>query len=307
MGAPASITAIAAELGRARPIADLDEVRARPALAARLGEREGLRDFLETDDPPLHLALRAARRTLDDAGIAPELVGAVVFASDSLPPAHDVEGTAEVGALVAALGLPDAYPLNVTLSDCANLQIALRVAGALVRAGEYRHVLVVSVDVARYASPDTRLIGGGIAVASDAAASLLVSAGSGPLVIEAAAQRRVAATLDPQQHLVQRVRAHTALLGQVLAAGGVSPAGVRRVFPNHFARSALEPFFVEAGFLPAQLHRASAARVGHCFGSDCLIGLAAYLQEAPAAPGDRFLLVGAGVSQLGAVLLRAVS
>jgi len=298
----AAISLPSHELGRARPIAELSELRARPDAASLLvSARSRLRCYRESDEEPLALAVRSARATLERAAVAPETIDAVLFASDSLG-----EGAA-LGPALAELRLANAYPLNVSLSDCANLQIALRVAAALVLAGEFRRVLLISVDVARLAAPASRLIGGGIAVASDGAASLLVRE-EGAFVVEAAAQVSDAALSSREGHarsLAARVRAHRALFAQLAERAAVRPGAIRRVFANHFAAPVLLPFFEDSGFRREQLHLDSAAEAGHCFGSDCLIGLAEWARASAVEEGDRFLLVGAGARQLGAVLLRA--
>jgi 3-oxoacyl-[acyl-carrier-protein] synthase-3 len=305
---PPVLSALAYELGRPRRLEDLDELAGQPGLLAALqAERAGMGYYLEADEPLLALVQRAAERTLEKAGVAPAEVDAVVFATDSF--LNTPEQYAELGRLLAGLGLVNAYPLNVTLSDCANLQIALRVAAALLRAGEVRRALVLSADLARHAAP-SRLLFDGIAVGSDAAATALLTLGGDGLAVEAAAQKTEAALLDPagSEHarLSSRVQAHRALFGALLA-GRAEAGAVRQVFPNNFAKNVTRLFLEDNGFREEQIYLRNVRRLGHCFGSDCLINLLDWLAVTPVEEGERFVLLGSGQSQLGAVLLAATA
>jgi 3-oxoacyl-[acyl-carrier-protein] synthase-3 len=306
--AEVTLSALATELGRPRRLEELGELAARPELLAALRQdRAGLAYYLESGEPLLDLARRAAGRSLEAAGVPPAEIDAVVFATDSF--LNTPEQYAGLGRLLADLGLVRAYPLNVTLSDCANALIALRVAAALLRAGELRRVLLISADLARHAAP-SRLIGDGVAVGSDAAASAVLALGGDGFAVESAAQKTESALLDPpageHARLASRVRAHRALFAE-LFAGGPGAAAVRRVFPNNFARDVTRLFLEDNGFTGEQIYLDNVRRLGHCFGSDCLINLHDFLAVHPVEEGERFVLLGSGVSQLGAALLRATA
>src|ERR1700674_4882914 len=125
MPAIATISSLCYELGRRCRIDELPEFTARPDLLALLAPAgSGLRYYHESDETPYALARRCAQRTIEDSGVAPASIDAVMFASDSL------DDAAALGRLLADLELVKAYPINVSLSDCANLPIALRVASA---------------------------------------------------------------------------------------------------------------------------------------------------------------------------------
>lgn len=306
--AEVTLSALACELGRPRRLEDLGELAENPELLAGLhSDRSGLGYYLESGEPLLDLARRSAGRTLEQAGLPPEEIDAVVFATDSF--LNTPEQYAELGRMLAGLGLLQAYPLNVTLSDCANALIALRVAASLLAAGEFRRMLLISADLTRYASP-SRLIGDGVAVGSDAAASALLTLGGDGFAVEATAQKTDPALLDPpaSEHarLASRVRAHRALFAGLFARGP-GAAAVRRIFPNNFARNVTRLFLEDNGFTEEQIYLDNVRRLGHCFGSDCLINLHDYLAVHPVEEGERFVLLGSGVSQLGAALLRATA
>lgn len=303
-----TLSALACELGRPRRLEDLDELSGRPDMLADLRSgRAGFGYYLESGEPLLDLARRSAGRTLEQAGVPPGEIDAVVFATDSF--LNTPEQYAGLGRMLASLGLVQAYPLNVTLSDCANALIALGVAGSLLVAGRFRRVLLISADLARHASP-SRLIGDGVAVGSDAAASALLTLGGDGFAVEATAQKTDPALLDPpaSEHarLASRVHAHRALFAGLFASGPGAEA-VRRIFPNNFARNVTRLFLEDNGFTEEQIYLDNVRRLGHCFGSDCLINLHDFLAVHPVEEGERFVLLGSGVSQLGAALLRATA
>lgn len=308
---PATISHLAYELGTPRPIADLPEFSDRPELLAALeSEASGLRYYLESDESLWALAAKAAESTLRASGHAPAEIDAVVFATDSWQSSRDPNDG--VGAFLTRLQLVNAYPIGVTFSDCANLPIALRVASSLVRAAEFRCVLVVSVDLARLAIPprQTRLLFEGVAVASDAAASGLVS--SNPR--DAFSMKAFAQETDPGLHaagdghrrsLATRILAHRNLFDSLFEQTKLAPSAVRQLFPNNFALQVVSPFLADCGFDQLQLYLQNVRRIGHCFGSDCLINLVDFARQQSIAAADKFVILGSGQTQLGAVLLEA--
>ena len=88
------------------------------------------------------LALPAARMALEQAGKTPADVDAIVFATIS--PDYNFPGSGVL--LQHKLGLPGIPALDVR-NQCSGFLYALSVGDAWVRAGVYRHVLVVGAEV----------------------------------------------------------------------------------------------------------------------------------------------------------------
>lgn len=299
---------VAYELGQPRRLAELAEATTRPELVAALGgERAGFKYYLASDASILALAEAAAVETLAATGQAPGEIDTVVFASDSF--VVGAEQRQELGRFLRRLGLARAYPINVTLAECASTISAIRVAAALVAQGEARNILLVSVDRAAFATPATRIIGDGVGVASDAAATALITAV--PLEgfeIEGAAAATSPELLDPgddePRGLRARVEAHQRLFRELLGRRGLRPADVERVFPNNFSRSVLRIFLGECGFRGEQIYFDNISRIGHCLGSDCLINLRDFSEHHEWDGRRPLVLLSAGQAQLGAALVR---
>lgn len=113
----------------------------------------------------------------------------------------------------------------------------------------------------------------------------------------------------PQQQLLSRITAHRALFARLGDRTGTGLGTVRSVLPSNFARNVLKLYLSEVG-LGDRLSLGNVGRIAHCLGSDPLINLADRLAQEKDAPGgaagdDSFVLFGAGVSHLAAVLLGA--
>lgn len=303
---PVILSSIGYALGAPKPIERLPELAEQPALAARL-RQAGMRNYLEYDGEPLDLARQAVRQTLGHGLFAADEIDCVLFASDSLPA---VGGQGLLVAFLDEMGLKNGYPVGIRLSECANFHVAMAVAKSLVKASLYRHVLLVSVDLARLASPMSRLVSGGISVMSDAAASCVISGRAvegfnvdGVLShTEHSLQR---GDLTASEELKLRVASHRLLFEQVLRQAGWRSEQVTTVFPSNFIPAVARMFHVDSGFAAGQIYLENLPRIAHCLGSDGLIGLADTLARAPLDEGARLVLSGAGPTQLGATLLTA--
>lgn len=88
------------------------------------------------------LALKAAERALQAAGVGKEAVELIVFAT--LSPDHDFPGTGCY--LQAKMGLPGIPALDIR-QQCSGFIYGLSVADQFIRSGTYRNVLVVGAEV----------------------------------------------------------------------------------------------------------------------------------------------------------------
>ena len=106
-------------------------------------QRTGIRErrFARRGTSSADLGYEAARRALEDAGLRPEDVDLIVFAT--MTPAHYFPGN---GGLVAArLGLDRTPAIDIRM-QCAGFLSGLQVADAFIRSGTYRRVLVIGAE-----------------------------------------------------------------------------------------------------------------------------------------------------------------
>ncbi|ANZ21309.1 3-Oxoacyl-(acyl-carrier-protein (ACP)) synthase III [Streptomyces noursei ATCC 11455] len=310
----ARLCAPAYELGEyAAPVTELPELQADPRIAAELtAPKAGFDTYRWSDAPVVELMAAAVQRTLGEAGIPGDEVDLVLLATDSLPGGRAAHR--DVAELLAETGLTRATAGTLGLMDCATAMAALGTAASLVRDGSARHVLVVSGDLADHATGGERVVAGGAAIASDAAASALVSATAAGLPILGMAHHTSAAPgAGARAELTAKVTAHRELFARLAAHHPHRPESVRAVLPSNFARMALEIYLSDVGYGGDKLALRNVGRIAHCLGSDPLINLADRLADAePAEPGtkdgtgaEHLVLLGAGISHLAAVLLDA--
>ncbi len=107
-------------------------------------ERSGIRErrWVDEDTSGADMAYRASLMALEDAGLEPSAVDAIVLAT--LSPDHFFPGTGVF--LQEKLGLPGIPALDVR-TQCTGFVYGLSVADAWVRSGQYRTVLLVGVEI----------------------------------------------------------------------------------------------------------------------------------------------------------------
>ncbi|MEU8827799.1 acyl carrier protein [Streptomyces sp. NPDC048636] len=302
------------ELGEyADPVGELAELRAAPRLAAELtSPAAGFVRYRWSEAPVTELMTAAVQRTLAAAGVPGAGIDMVLLATDSLPAGRAAHR--DVAELLQETGMSRATVSTLGLMDCATAMAAVGTAASLVRDGTARQVLVVSGDLADLSTGGQRVVAGGAAIASDGAASVLVSADAPGLPVLAMAHHA-----DPEQEwgggpppqqLASRIRAYRELFERLAAHHPVPPA-TSLVLPSHFARHVMRMYLADVGFPADRIALDGVARLAHCQGSDPLITLADLLAEPKpadagrAADPERLVLLGAGISHLAAVLLDA--
>lgn len=308
------LCAPAYELGEyAEPVAELPELSAAPRTAADLtSPSAGFVTYHWSEGPLVELMAASAARTLARSGVPGSEIDTVLLATDSLPPdraAHRV-----VSELLEETGMGRATVITVGLMDCATAMAAVGTAASLVRDGTARHVLVVSGDLADASTGGQRVVAGGVAIASDGAASALVSAEAAGLPVLAmahhAAPEQESGDGPAQRQLTSRVNAYRELFARLSARHPFLPARTL-VLPSNFARHVMRMYLAEAGFTADRMVLEGVGRIAHCQGSDPLINLADRLGDPESAaatePADpeTYVLLGAGIAHLGAVLLGA--
>lgn len=106
----------------------------------RTGIRE--RRFVEPGIGSAELGRHAAMAALDDAGLAPEEIDFIIFAT--MTPDHYFPGNG--GLLAAHLGMKTTHALDIRM-QCAGFLSGLQVADAFIRSGMYERILLVGAEV----------------------------------------------------------------------------------------------------------------------------------------------------------------
>jgi 3-oxoacyl-[acyl-carrier-protein] synthase-3 len=271
-----------------------------PRLAASLGLAPdpglwGWGTVRVTDRDLAELAADAGRRTVLAAGVSAPEVDALVLCSTRVPgPAEGHGGL--LARVLTAIGLGDLPCYGQSLNRCVNLLAGIDVARALVMAGRYRRVLVITVDVvAPGAAPMSRF-----ALYSDAAASCLITADPGPAdcyEILGCAAAQETATLEWAHQISSDLTRQ--VNQELLAPAGLKLSHVTALLHVNLFKPLLVMKERQAGFREDQLFLDNIVRTGHCFAADPLINLVDrvalghlgqghYCMLAASVPGARF-------------------
>ena len=109
-------------------------------IRTRTGIQE--RRWVQEGESGVELGRKAAERALEMAGVAPADLDAIVYATSS--PDHFAPGNGVY--LQKLLGI-DTIPALDVRAQCSGFIYALSVADAWIRAGQYRHILVVGSEI----------------------------------------------------------------------------------------------------------------------------------------------------------------
>jgi 3-oxoacyl-[acyl-carrier-protein] synthase-3 len=106
-------------------------------------QRTGIRErrYAKKGTSSSDLGVEAAKRALEDAGLAPGDLDFIVFAT--MTPDYYIPGNG--GLLAAKLGLQTTHALDVRM-QCAGFLSGLQVADAFIRSGTYRRILLVGAE-----------------------------------------------------------------------------------------------------------------------------------------------------------------
>ena len=308
MEKPIYLKGISYEIEEPRDIHQLDELRENPELLATLTS-VGVGSYSASKRSLAELTAACAARSLWKGKVAPESIGLLILASSGF--GGPELGGKEIQGLIAKLGLKNAYPVGVTLSECANFIVGLSLGIDALRQGRCENVLVVSVDKIREGA--TRVVPPDVSVASDAAASVVLSTeGTGawevidteqlmiPLAYEKTAYE------DFGRYLKLSVQGVTEIAARTLAAAGRKPEDFSWLITNNYNLSVSSLFAHQFGFAPGRVYTANVGRYGHCFGADSLINLADCANEARPSPGELFCLLASGPNMWATAVLRKV-
>jgi 3-oxoacyl-[acyl-carrier-protein] synthase III len=272
----------------------------------------GFRSFRIAEEPCWRLAATAAAGSLAKAGLRPNEIDLVLFASSSF--LHHDHPRGDMDRLCSDLGLKDALSIGVTGAECANVALALDVARQYLATGRARTILLVTSDKAP--QWDRRILDPPIALLSDGAAACILDSWSGlgfgvdtgPVVFDHEARF----LNDPKEFplLVKRTCVGVRKAARGLLDGS-RPRVARLVMSN-----LVEPF---TALICAQLDIPRAAvfdqniaRNGHVFAADVLVNLAdAIAKEPEAFPANaddqRWMMFASGTASWGGCLLRKLS
>lgn len=253
----------------------------------------------------LDLARRAARQSLEAAGLAPQQVDALFVLSTGLDAADNLEG-AWLGDLLAELDLGHASHYQLGMTGCGGFHWAARLAAALVASGQCRHILLLAFDQA--GGKLQRLYGAGTDfpyVTGDAAAACIIGADPRRMgyrlrgdVVNLADSRQIRQpSMDSEMRCIAR------MFKQTYAAAGIAPSDVAYLVTNNYSYTVSRLYCQLAKLGAHQAYTGTIASHAHCFSADNIINLHQLTASRDVRDGDNVMLFSTGPYQWGACVL----
>lgn len=291
-------------VGEPRLVEELPECQHSPAQLSIL-RAAGFVRFLSAAKAPLEMARAAAAGTLEQASCAASSVDLLLLCSDSFGDQREAGNNRLVHELADQLGAPPAFPIGINQSTCANVSSALRVARALILAGEVDTVLLVSAD---RCDNGRRVMDGGSAVLSDGAASCLVrrsDRGGGGYRILGFGQQAVSGAGGIAPGMADKVSGFNLAVRSLLHKTGWQPRDIDWVVPSNFNVALLELYSQVSETNFQRYFLQNLAQKAHVFASDILINLRDLQGKERIERGSKVLALSHGPQSHGVIALEA--
>lgn len=294
---------VAHELGERQDIAELEAFRNDPEKLAAF-RKMGMEQYCHARVDAQELARISMAKTLQRSPLAPEQIDVVLYCSENV--GITPESTQRFHRSLHELGLVNAYPIGVTMSNSSNCSTLCRVATSLIRSGEARHVLLALADVAKSAA--ARVMEPALAVIADGAASCIVSSeceAEFELVgLTSAASHRAAAAQDGKKGNLEGFKMQLKASQRLLREHGLSPASFAWVITNNYGLAVLEGFSAITSVPVDRIYRDNVARNGHVASADNLINLRALQDSGSLERGSTLLMISSSQFSCGFAALR---
>lgn len=279
----------------------------------------GVRMYRTSTRSPAELAAESVVGTLEDAGIDPKEIDAVVYTTCSFwsDPELPVIGKGAqmssefskkiVRHVVQDTGMAHAQAYGVFLAESGNFTSGIRVARNLLVAEDLRNVIYVNTD--KLTDDESKVVPSEISMMSEGATSCLVSRDErGGFRLGKLAQKSnpLMSTFGPNATLKVLMEVAKGVKATCDAVTGGNGSIYRKLITNNYSRNTLMMLAHQAGCTEAQLYLDNLARFAHAFASDNLINLKDFCAAEGVSPGDKFLMLSSGPLTWGALELEKI-
>ncbi|MCC5648040.1 hypothetical protein LC607_35150 [Nostoc sp. CHAB 5824] len=304
------LTGLAYKLGDIYDIKELDELQINSDLL-KIFLKLGLTRYSVSKLTPAEMAKESIIHTLNKGSVTEKEIDALVYATSSFWDS-ELYNTNTISSLINELNLNNAYPIGVFLSNCSNIHTAIRTAASLVKSEECENILVVTTD--KIKEGQTRIIPPRVSIASDAAASCVISSKKGdfevihtnqyinPSMGDIVGDVESSEQIQEFMHNFQEGTKKT--LCQALGIVAKKPEDFKQVITNNYSFSISNTIGNLGEFKPDQLYTDNIVRFAHALAADNLINLFDYLEKNITHEGELFLLLGTGGNMWGVTILR---
>lgn len=271
----------------------------------------GFAKFRTSDLSIFELAARCMKKLFDKVAIAPSAIDAFILSTSSLGAIDNIDH----GRLCRFLlenGLVNAFPLVSSFSFCGNFLTAVHKGYQGIRAGDYKHVLVVTTDV--IAESSTRIAPPDIAVGSDGASACLLSidnfSGYELRSIHQVANA-AAGMFDPDKDFLHYTKAVGQGIRQVTAktftGSEESRKTISRVFTHNYSHNICRSYCRLLQIPESKVSLDNVGRYGHVCAADLCINFCDFLEMNNDRQGQQeYLLLSTGPFMWGSALITDV-
>lgn len=281
-----------------------------PGVRESLGQA-GVDTYWTTKLSSVELALEAGRALLAEDGADRESIDAVIYATNHWD--HEVPDNLAVSQMLSGLSLRDPAILGVSLGQCANSQLALQQAAALIESGRAANVLVLCVD--KIPEGASRLVAPKISMISDCASAVRVSTsseGAEYLLLDSFLRVNVNLGLvDPEvrfsEYLSGVGEGFVAAVEEAMSRTELSVPRLRAILPNNYNRWIAMAVTGLAGFTAQQVYLENVPRIAHAGASDTFVNLRDYTLERAPQAGESLLLMATAPNMWGVAILERVT
>jgi 3-oxoacyl-[acyl-carrier-protein] synthase-3 len=252
------------------------------------------------------MAYESMKLTLDVCRVAAEEIGLVIICSSDFNPVIEKQSYSE---LLISLGMNAAFPMGVTVSDCANLLSALNMARQLIVGKQYKNIMLVTsnkISDEQYRFQDYALF-------SDGAASFLISDRNELEyvpedcfdIVDSQINARFEARKEDDE--VDDSPLYITTANQIAERTDIAVSDLTKVFSNNLYLPVITLKEGSIGVNKSQLYLENVARFGHCFSADSVINLSDYMKTVGIQKGEYFALNSSAEGLRAQVLLQAYS
>ncbi|AFZ28262.1 3-oxoacyl-(acyl-carrier-protein) synthase III (plasmid) [Cylindrospermum stagnale PCC 7417] len=304
------LKALAYELGELHSIDEVSELKEDPQVLNTLLTL-GLDKYSKSSLTLSGIAKISALKTMEKAPIIDQDIDVLLYATNSFRNFKST-GLAEICHLIDELSLERAYPIGINLSECGNLQAAIRVGTSLIKSEDCNNVLIVTTD--KGAVGGSRIISPNISVTSDAAASFILTNSETDAEFEMVCNKQHmnpgVSYIDPMRDGLQYLEAIMEGIKKTshmtLIEIGKEPKDFRKLIINNYNTSVTKTICDILEFDHEQVYSKNIPRFAHAWASDNIINLYDFLLETPLLPNDLIMLIGTGTSAWGCTVLSKI-
>lgn len=252
------------------------------------------------------MAYESMKLTLDVSQVPPEDIGLVIICSSDFDPENEKQSYSE---LLISLGMNAAFPMGVTVSDCANLLSVLNLAKQLIADKQYKNIMLVTsnkISHERYRFQNYALF-------SDGAASFLVSDRNELEhitedcfdIVDSQINARFERRKEGED--VDDSPLYITTANQIVERTNIAMSDLIKVFANNLYLPVITLKEGSIGVTKSQLYLDNVVRFGHCFSADSVINLSDYIKTEGIQKGGYYGLTSSAEGLRAQVLLQAYS